>query len=229
LIPLPKTINENDDSVRVLIADSHFLITESLKFILQNENKFIVSGIVVEKEELIVALTREYFSLLIIDPSFIELSGFSELGDIKKGFPDLQILVITNSLNKSELHDLNGLGITNIILKTAGREEIFEAVSATLKGKKYYSNDLLDLLFESSEKKKSGEETGQLTTSEIEIVRLISEGLTTKEIASRRVISFHTVISHRKNIFRKLGVSSVSELIMYAIRAGWINTIEYYI
>ena len=73
------------------------------------------------------------------------------------------------------------------------------------------------------------EETGQLTDSEMEIVRLIAEGLTTKEIASRKYISFHTVITHRKNIFRKLGVSSVSELIMYAIKAGWINMIEYHI
>jgi DNA-binding NarL/FixJ family response regulator len=88
---------------------------------------------------------------------------------------------------------------------------------------------LLDLLFEISEKKSTGEETGQLTVSEMEIVKLIAEGLTTKEIASRKYISFHTVITHRKNIFRKLGVSSVSELIMYAIKSGWINLIEYHI
>ncbi len=88
---------------------------------------------------------------------------------------------------------------------------------------------MLDLLFEFNEKKGPGEESGQLTASEMEIVRLISEGLTTKEIASRKYISFHTVITHRKNIFRKLGVSSVSELIMYAIKSGWINIIEYHI
>ena len=115
------------------------------------------------------------------------------------------------------------------MLKTAGREELFEALTATIKGKKYYSSELLEMLFELSEKKNSGEETGQLTSSELEIVRLISEGLTTKEIAARKYISFHTVITHRKNIFRKLGVSSVSELIMYALKAGWINLIEYHI
>jgi DNA-binding NarL/FixJ family response regulator len=125
--------------------------------------------------------------------------------------------------------ELNSVGINDIILKTAGREEVFEAMDATLKGKKYYSNELLDLLFEANEKKNPGDETGQLTISEIEIVRLIADGLTTKEIASRKFISFHTVISHRKNIFRKLGVTNISELIMYSIKAGWINTIEYHI
>jgi DNA-binding NarL/FixJ family response regulator len=102
-------------------------------------------------------------------------------------------------------------------------------MNAVLIGEKYYSNELLDLLFEVDEKKNPIEETSQLTISEIEIVRLISEGLTTKEIAALKFISFHTVISHRKNIFRKLGVTSISELIMYSIKAGWINTIEYHI
>jgi len=165
--------------------------------------------------------------MLVIDYSLIDIGSISELKEIKIKFPDLKILVLSNSIGKTDLHDLNSAGIIDIILKTADREEIFEAIDASLKGKKYYSNELLDLLFEANDKKTTAEETGQLTVSEIEIVRLIAEGLTTKEIASRKFISFHTVISHRKNIFRKLGVTSISELIMYSIKAGWINTIEY--
>lgn len=214
--------------VRVLIADSQFLITESLKRILNDEGSFIADIVVPEKNEIIKALTNNEISILIIDPSFIDLNSFSEIKDIKESSPKLKIIVLTNSAGKTELHELNSLGITNIVLKTADREEIFEALNAAVKGKKYYSNELLEILFEANEKY-PGEETGQLTPSELEIVRLISEGLTTKEIASRKYISFHTVISHRKNIFRKLGVSSVSELIMYAIKAGWINVIEYHI
>ena len=215
--------------IQVLIADSQFLITESLKHILQDDVRFNVSNVVMEKSELSKELAKENISLLIIDPAFIELSSLSELREIKSNYPNLQLLVITNGLSRNEMLELNNLGITDIILKTAGREEIHEALAATLKGKKYYSNELLDLLFEISEKKSTGEETGQLTVSEMEIVKLIAEGLTTKEIASRKYISFHTVITHRKNIFRKLGVSSVSELIMYAIKSGWINLIEYHI
>ena len=191
--------------------------------------RFQVSNVVMEKRELTRELANGDIALLIIDPSFIELSSFSELKEIINSYPHLQLLVITNGLTRNEMLELNNQGINDIILKTAGREEIFEALSATLKGKKYYSSELLDLLFDPGEKKNAGEETGQLTVSEMEIVRLISEGLTTKEIASRKYISFHTVITHRKNIFRKLGVSSVSELIMYALRTGWINIIEYHI
>jgi DNA-binding NarL/FixJ family response regulator len=222
-------MNAYKTPLNILIADSQFLITESLKLILQSEGRFNVIRVVTEKSELINVLKLENISLLILDHSLIDINSISELKEIKKSFRDLKVLVISNSLSKTELIELNSAGINDIILKTAGKEELIEAIDSTLKGKKYYSGELLDLLFEVNEKKNQGEETSQLTVSEIEIVRLISEGLTTKEIASRKFISFHTVISHRKNIFRKLNVTSISELIMYSIKAGWINIIEYYI
>ena len=219
----------SENNIQVLIADSQYLITESLKYILQEDSRFLVGSVVMEKSELTKELAKENTSLLIIDPSFIELTSFADIKEIRNSYPHLKFLVITNGLTGSEMLELNNLGIIDILLKTAGREEIFEALAATLKGKKYYSSELLDLLFEFNEKKGPGEESGQLTASEMEVVRLISEGLTTKEIASRKYISFHTVITHRKNIFRKLGVTNVSELIMYAIKSGWINIIEYHI
>jgi DNA-binding NarL/FixJ family response regulator len=215
--------------VQVLIADSQFLITESLKLILQNDGHFIVDKVVTEKNDLINTLKLKNVSILIIDPSLVDIAGFNELKEIMCSFPELKLLVITNNISKKELHEFNTIGVTNIVLKTAGKEEIIEALNAVINGKKHYSNELLELLFETNERKNTIEETGQLTNSEIEIVRLIAEGLTTKEIAARKFISFHTVISHRKNIFRKLGVTSISELIMYSIKVGWINTIEYYI
>jgi len=220
-------MKKSEKTVQVLIADSQYLITESLKMILHNDGRFLVNKIVTEKIDLIETLKLNNTTVLIIDPSLIDIAGFSELNEIKGGFPDLKLLVITNSVTRKELHEFNTIGINNIILKTEGKEEIIEALNAAVDGKKHYSNELLDLLFESDEKKSLSEETGQLTNSELEIVRLIADGLTTKEIAARKFISFHTVISHRKNIFRKLGVTSVSELIMYSIKSGWINTIEY--
>jgi DNA-binding NarL/FixJ family response regulator len=222
-------MNTKETSVNILIADSQFLITESLKFILENEGRFRVIKIIAEKSELLKALKPGNISLLIIDHSLVDIASITDLKEIRSSFPGLRILVITNNVSKIEMQELNSAGINDIILKTVGREELFSAIEAALKGKKYYSGELLNLLLEVDQKKNYAEENGQLTISEIEIVRLISEGLTTKEIASRKFISFHTVISHRKNIFRKLGVTSISELIMYSIKAGWINTIEYYI
>jgi DNA-binding NarL/FixJ family response regulator len=222
-------MKQSKKPIQVLIADSQFLITESLKIILLDDGRFIVDKVISEKTDLINTLKLKNPSILIIDPALLDISGFTELKEIKNSFPDLKFLIITNSLNKKELHEFNSIGVTNIVLKSVGKEEIIVALNATINGKKHYSNELLDLLFETNERNYAIEENSQLTNSEIEIVRLIAEGLTTKEIAARKFISFHTVISHRKNIFRKLEVTSISELIMYSIKAGWINTIEYHI
>jgi DNA-binding NarL/FixJ family response regulator len=215
--------------VRILIADSQFLITESLRNILQSEGSFIITNIVTEKSDLINALRLESVSLLIIDHMLTDMAGVSELKEIRNSFPNLKVLILSNNVSRKELQEFNTAGIKNVILKISNKEELFEAVDASLKGKKYYSGELLDLLFETEERKSTVGENTQLTNSELEIVKLISEGMTTKEIAARKFISYHTVISHRKNIFKKLGVTSVSELIMVAIKSGWINTIEYHI
>lgn len=222
-------MDSSEELIKVLIADSQFLITESLKYILINDGHFNVTNIVKEKAELLKELESGRISLLITDHSFIDISGISELKDLTNRFPDLKVLIITNNLSKSELIELNINGFNNVILKTTDKTELLEAINSTLKGRKYYSNELLDLLFDVTKTNDKGEENRLLTNSEIEIVRLIANGMTTKEIAAHKFISFHTVMSHRKNIFKKLGVTSVSELIMYAIKAGWIDNIEYYI
>jgi DNA-binding NarL/FixJ family response regulator len=220
-------MNKNETPVNLLIADSQFLITESLKVILSENRRFKIIDVVSEKSELLRILECENIILLIIDHTLTDIGNISELKEIKAIYPDLKVLIISNSIGKNELHELNSAGLNNIILKTVNKEELFEAIDSTLRGKKYFSNELLDLLFDVNDRRYPSDDNSQLTVSEIEIVHLIADGLTTKEIAARKFISFHTVISHRKNIFRKLGVSSISELIMYSIKTGLINTIEY--
>lgn len=141
----------------------------------------------------------------------------------------LSILILTNSISKDEFNRLNKAGIKNIIYKTAERDEILTAIDSAIKGKKFYSGEVLDLILELGQNKPVLEDNVQLTISEVEIVRLIAGGMTTKDIAEKKCISFHTVNTHRKNIFRKLGVSNASELIIHAIKSGWIDNIEYYI
>ena len=221
-------MHPNKIPFKVIIADTQFLITRSLEIVLQEENQYDVNRVVTNKKDLLKALRTEIVSILIIDYSQLDFEGIDDLKKIKKEYPCLSILILTNSVSKSELMELNSIGIHNIIFKTADHEEILTALDATVKAKKYYSESILGILFEFHERKKTMEDTDiHLTCSEIEIVRLIAEGYTTKEIASRKNISFHTVMSHRKNIFRKLGVNNISELLMHSVKSGLIGTIEY--
>lgn len=125
-------MNLSEMPIKILIADSQYLITESLKFILQNGRNFNVVKVVTEKSELIKVLKAENISLLILDHSLIDINSISELKEIKSSFPDLKVLVISNNFSKAELIELNSAGINNIILKTAGKEELFEAIDSAL-------------------------------------------------------------------------------------------------
>jgi DNA-binding NarL/FixJ family response regulator len=214
---------------KIIIADSQFLVVEALKKLIGEDNRYLLAGVAATQHDLYQILDMIGNGLLITDFDGIDFSGIDDLKQIVQKYPQISILILTNIITKAEFAGLTKLGIRNIIYKTADRDELFSAIEAALKGKKYYSDEILDLFLDLGATKFSADAQKHLTASEIEIVKLIAEGLTTKEIASKRNISYHTVNTHRKNIFKKVEVSNTSELIMHAIKAGWIDNIEYYI
>ena len=213
----------------VIIADSQFLVVETLRLLIEKDEKYTLAGIAGTHEELLKILTKTSNGLLITDIATIDYDGLDDLKTIREKYPNLVMLILTNLLNKTDFSSLSKLGIKNIIYKNVDREELFSAIEATLKCKKFYSEEIIDAFLETGEGKSGAEEAKNMTVSEIEIVKMIANGLTTKEIAMKRNISHHTVNTHRKNIFRKLEVTNASELIIHAIKAGWIDNIEYYI
>ena len=213
----------------IVIADSQFLIVETVRKLINESENYSLAGTVDNLEDLKVILSKTGKGVLITDIATMDYESVEDICDIKKKFPDFLILILTNSINKADFTSLSKFGVKKIIYKNVDGEELFDAIEATCKGKKYYSEEVMDLFMDMGEGKYVVEESKNLTTSEVEIVKLIANGLTTKEIASKRNISYHTVNTHRKNIFRKLEVTNSSELIMLAIKAGWIDNIEYYI
>lgn len=222
-------MNANHQIVSVWIADSQFLIVEALKSLLKEDVRYSIASVANCKNDLAIILEGKKNGLLITDFASIDFDGVEEFSNLMQRFPGIAVLILTNSISKTDLVELTKAGFKNIIYKTVDRDELSSAIEATLKGKKYYSSELLDLMLDLNISKNSFVESKALTTSEIEIVKMVSQGFTTKEIALRKNISFHTVNTHRKNIFRKMGVSNASELIMKAIKSGWIDNIEYYI
>ena len=109
--------------------------------------------------------------------------------------------------------------------------EIREALDFAYKGKRYICQQITELLLAtpSKEENQRKETLPNLTKTELEILKDIALGMTTKEIAQKRFSSFHTVNTHRKNIFRKLAVNNVHEAIKFALRAGLVDSAEYYI
>lgn len=216
-----------DKVENLIIADSQYLVIEALKSLITHDRRYFLAGVAGTQSDLYKLLENTGSGLLITDIANIDYDGIDDLKTIRENFPQISVLILTNTISKSEFTGLTKSGIRNIIYKTADKDEIFSAIEATLKGRKYYSDEVLDMALDHIENKYTADDQKHLTPSEIEIVKLIADGLTTKEIAAKRNISYHTVNTHRKNIFRKVEVSNTSELIIHAIKSGWINNIEY--
>jgi DNA-binding NarL/FixJ family response regulator len=214
---------------KVVIADDQFLVAEGLKSLLAGEDLYSIEAVVTTGKELNPILRDKKIDLLVTACSLNHDFGIDSLIQIRKENINLPILILSNPILKNDLVKITDAGFRNIIFNTSGKEEILTAIQFTLKEKKYFSEEILDLLLDTSELKSFNEKHPKLTSSEIEIVKLVANGMTAKEIAVKRNLSVHTVNTHRKNIFRKLAVTNASELIMVAIKAGWIDNIEYYI
>ncbi|HEY4789692.1 MAG TPA: response regulator transcription factor [Bacteroidales bacterium] len=218
------------DKLTVILADNQALTKVGTKAILSGYfNGNIQFEEVKEKKELLEKLKTSHPDAVILDFQLFNLDEISELAEIKKVSTDTGLLIMTDNQTPDDLYKVLDAGITNLIFKSCEEQEFIEAFNATIAGRKYFCSEVLDLLLERKTVTRQMQDPGKLTSAEIDIVRLIAQGLTTKEIALQKHLSFHTIITHRKNIFRKLGISNTSELLMYAMRAGIIDSTEYYI
>lgn len=216
-----------EDKPKIVIADSQFLIIESLERLIKEENKYVLCGIADNKYTLIKLLQLNLPDLLITDINLIDYDSPDDLKSLIKDFKNLSVLILTNQLTEIELGQLLKSGIKNISLKTDEKEDLLLSIGMAVKKRKKFSDQILDMIIELSENKNSSAEMSCLTQSEIEIVKLIANGHSTKDIALKKHISFHTVMTHRKNIFRKLEINNITELIRFAVRKGLIDYIEY--
>jgi Response regulator containing a CheY-like receiver domain and an HTH DNA-binding domain len=218
------------DKLTVILADNQALTRIGISSVLSAYfNGKIRFEDARNKQELSEKLKSLQPEAIILDFQLLNFNDLCELTDIKKLSSGTGLLIITDNQNSEDLYKALDCGITNLIFKSCEEQELIEAFNATLAGKKYFCSEVLDLLLERKSSTRQFQEAGKLTSAEVEIVRLIAQGLTTKEIALQRHLSFHTIITHRKNIFRKLAISNASELLMYAMRTGIIDSTEYYI
>jgi Response regulator containing a CheY-like receiver domain and an HTH DNA-binding domain len=180
-------------------------------------------------ENLLNSLSDENV-LLIIDVELFDFIGKDDVIDFFERHDQLRKLFIGDHFNEEELSLIAEEMQSNIVLKNVDLEELGIAISFTLKGRYYIQSELLNILMKKNTVPvKPVNEEVHLTPTEKSIVALIASGKTTKEVATIRSLSYHTVVTHRKNIFRKLGVSSIHALTIYAIKAGLIDPTEYYI
>ena len=177
------------------------------------------------KNELSAILNNCCAGIVIIDYALFDFKGINDLLIMGKRFPQIHWILFFNDLSEPIIRQVRGNDTISLLDKEATEEEIKEALQTVVQGGQYICQEII------------GHQTGMPTTDEIipltssekEILKLIAHGKSVKEIAVLRHSSIHTIITHKKNLFRKLQVNNVYEATKYAIRAGLVDLIEYYI
>ena len=142
-------------------------------------------------------------------------------------YPQVQFLLFSDQLSRDLLRRmLLGSSQFSVVLKDSPLHEIQEALAMTVRGRQYICTDVQQLI-DAPEKEEPSR--SPLSKTEKDILRLLAMGKTSKDIAAERYLSVYTVMTHRKNIFRKLQVNNAQEAIRYALRAGIVDPLEYYI
>ena len=214
--------------IKIAIADSQMLTNEGIFAILKRTEKFDIISNLESTDELFEFLKIKTPSILIIDPDQFKKFIFTDFIKLTEIYPPSRILVLTNKTDKDFILKILELGITHFLLKNSLTNILLEALASIEKNEKFLCQEAIEILLnEKLVSVKNGD--SHLTKKELEIIRLLAQGLTTKDIATRIFLSIHTVNTHRKNILNKLNINNTSELIMYAVRTGIVDTMEYYI
>ena len=169
-------------------------------------------------------------SLVVLDYTIFDFESVNELYNVSARFTKSFWLLFSDDLSEDFLRYLMfSSDAFSIVMKDNSIEEITTAFRETSKGNRYICNRVSNLLLQQPRSNSELIAKQHLTSTEKEILKEIALGKTTKEIAGARIVSIHTIMTHRKNIFRKIEVNNIHEATKYAIKAGLIDFTEYYI
>jgi DNA-binding NarL/FixJ family response regulator len=210
--------------IRVLLADDHALVRAGLRRILEAQARIVVVGEVENGDAALAALRSQPVDVLVLDLSMPGADGFEVLAHAKSIAPALKILVLTMHADAAYVARAVREGADGYLLKDSAVTDLVAGIAAVQEGRAYFTPRIQRELSEILRAKPAAEgPLDQLTEREVEVLRLVAEGLSTKEIASRLDISSRTVETHRANLMRKLDLHSVARLVQFAIKAGLVG------
>lgn len=205
-------------SKSVAIFDPQFITQQGIQRLIDDNQLFSATLLIDSEQDLIRELQQSNPSFLVIDYISSDQMSIDSFRKVKREFPSLKTLVISDDNDKARIQSIIKTGIKGFLTKSCSKKEILEAIDTIQDGGKFFCSKVVDIIT-------TGEDFtySELSEREMEIVKLISRGNSSAHIASDLNISVHTVNSHRKNILKKLGLKSPTELIIYAAERGWVG------
>jgi DNA-binding NarL/FixJ family response regulator len=217
------------NSYRVVLADDHAMFRQGVKRILQDADDLEVVGEASDGFELLEVSKETTPDMVILDISMPNLRGLEATREIKAIFPNVKVLVLTMFRGKEYVYGAISAGAEGYLLKEDADTELFVAVEKIRQGGRYISpilsGELTHELIHMGQEGQSTSRDNLLTLREKEVLKLIAEGKSHKEISDLLFISVRTVDHHRANIMRKLNIKDTANLTKYAIREGYTSAI----
>ena len=210
-----------------ILADNQELTRFALENLLQQDETAVVYR-AFDKAGLVALLKEHESAIVILDYTLFDFTDEDQLLIVAERFALSQWVLLSDELTSRFLRRVvYSSHQFSVVFKDGPLQEVREALQAASRHNRYISQRALEAII--SQQQEEDEQPSVLTNTETEIVKAIAQGKTTKEIASERFSSIHTITTHRKNIFRKLGVNTAHEVVKYALRAGLIDSSEFYI
>lgn len=212
---------------RIVVADDHMLVRQGLKRILEEMADLEVVGEAGDGLELLRLLQKIAAQMILLDISMPNLRGIEAIREIKALRPEIKILILTMHKDKEYLYQAISAGANGYLLKEDADTELSTAIE-TIRREKLYISPLLsgDMADDWAQtyrgKSKLPYEPDNLTTREREVLKMIAEGKSSREIADLLFISVRTVERHRANLMDKLGLKKTADLVKYAIQKGYV-------
>jgi len=209
---------------RILVADDHPIVRSGLKTVIDAEPDLEVVAEAEDGAEAVRKALSEDVHLAILDVAMPKLTGIQAATELHKRKPDLKLLMLSMYDAEQFLFESLRAGASGYVLKSDADHDIVDACRRTMRGQSFlYPAAVATLVRDYVERGQTDSEFDVLTPRELQVLKLIAEAHTSKEIAAELVISVKTVERHRQNILDKLGMSDRVELTRYAIRRGLIQ------
>jgi DNA-binding NarL/FixJ family response regulator len=211
---------------RILLADDHALVRRGLRLVLEGEADMEVVGEAGDGAAVIQLALETPADLAILDISMPRMTGLQAVAEIRRRKPELRCLMLSMHENERYLYEALKAGAAGYVLKSVADRDLVNAVRAAMRGEPFLYPGAMTPLIEEYLRQARDEPTireDPLTPREREVLKLIAESRSTKQIAAELVISDKTVERHRENILDKLGMHDRVELTRYAIRSGLIE------
>jgi two-component system response regulator NreC len=211
--------------ISVLVADDHGIVREGLRRVLESERDLQVSAEAGDGREVLGQVEKHQPEVVILDITMPHLGGLETLERLRAKHPKVKVILLSVHCDSRFIQSAIALGADGYVLKNGRASEIVTAIRAVTKGGSYFSPVVAKEIVSQlrTPKRSSDEPFSLLSGREREVLHLIADGLSAKEIASQLGISAKTVEAHRTSLMRKLGVRKATELVRYALRHGLID------